>query len=42
MYLTGDGVDVDRKKAAYWIKKSYENGFDKANEFWNEYKLWEE
>ena len=40
MYLNGEGTLIDKKQAAYWIKKSYENGFDQAKEYWNEYELW--
>jgi len=40
MYYNGEGTLIDKKQAAYWIKKSYENGFEKAKKVWNENELW--
>ncbi|MBS3741597.1 MAG: SEL1-like repeat protein [Candidatus Cloacimonetes bacterium] len=35
MNYEGDGVPTDKEKAAYWIKKSYENDHNKeAKELW--------
>ena len=40
MYCEGEGVLKDYKKAAYWIKKTHENGNPDAEGIWNEYELW--
>ncbi|CEM61549.1 SEL1-like repeat protein [Treponema phagedenis] len=41
MYLRGEVTLVDKKKAAYWIRKSYENGCDEAKKVWEKNKLWQ-
>ena len=40
MYYAGEGTLPDKTKAAYWVKQAYENGLDKAKEFWETYELW--
>ena len=40
MYIHGEGTPKDLKQAAFWIKKSYENGHEKAKEIWEEYELY--
>jgi len=40
MYFDGEGTLTDKKLSAFWIKKSYDNGYDEAKEFWEEYELW--
>ena len=44
MYYEGVGILTDKSKAAFWIKKAYENsnGFIKqmAKEYWEENELW--
>lgn len=30
MLFNGDGILKDNKKAAYWIEKSYNNGWEQA------------
>ena len=39
-YTYGYGVEKSKKTAAYWIRLAYENGSEKAEEFWNDEKLW--
>ncbi len=41
MYASGRGVEKNMKKAKYWIKKSDENGFEKAKDAWEVYELWQ-
>jgi len=40
LYFNGLGVLKDKNKAAYWIRKSYENGGNKAKDFWEKHELW--
>jgi TPR repeat protein len=40
MYYNGEGTLTDKKTAASWIKLSYENGFEKAKETWDDLELW--
>ena len=39
-YTYGYGIEKSKKTAAYWIRLAYENGSEKAEEFWNDEKLW--
>ena len=39
-YTYGYGVEKSKKTAAYWVRLAYENGSKKAEEFWNDEKLW--
>jgi uncharacterized protein len=39
-YQMGVGTQKNLKKAAYWCKKAYENGSEKAKKLWEEYELW--
>ena len=39
-YTLGYGVDKSKETGAYWIRLAYENGSEKAEEFWNDEKLW--
>ena len=39
-YSNGNGILVDKKKTAYWIKKSFKNGHEAAKEYWNKQELW--
>ena len=39
-YTYGYGVEKSKKTAAYWVRLAYENGNEKAEEFWNDEKLW--
>jgi len=39
-YTLGYGVEKSKKTAAYWVRLAYENGSKKAEEFWNDEKLW--
>ena len=38
--LSNDGTLVDKKQAAFWMRKAYENGHEKAQDTWNELELW--
>lgn len=40
MYYTGQGTSVDKKQAAFWIKKCYENGVAEAKDVWEKYELY--
>ena len=46
LYCCGEGVLKDKKKAAYWIKRAFNNSaisdLDRkdANRVWEEFKLW--
>lgn len=40
MYYKGEGTLIDKKKAAYWVKQSYENGSEIAKKVWDELELW--
>jgi len=40
MYFYGEGVSINKKQAAVWIRKSYENGHEIAKEFWDENELY--
>lgn len=40
MYYAGEGTFPGKKKAAYWTKRAYENGLDKAKEIWETYEFW--
>ena len=40
MYIDGEGVLRSYKNAAKWIRAAYENGYERAEEVWNEYELW--
>lgn len=39
-YYYGYGTTIDKVKSASWIKKSFENGYERAKEFWEERQLW--
>jgi len=39
MYYKGEGTLTDKKQAKYWMKKSYENGYERAEKFWNDNEL---
>lgn len=39
-YNAGIGTLIDKTKAAYWVKKAYENGDNEAINIWNKYNLW--
>lgn len=39
-YANGQGVEKDKKKAAYWIDQAYKNGDVDAKKTWNENELW--
>lgn len=40
MYYKGEGMPQDLKKAAYWVEKAYNNGFEQAQKAWNILELW--
>jgi TPR repeat protein len=40
MYSNGEGTLTDKKRAAYWIRLSYENGFEDAKITWDKYELY--
>lgn len=40
MYYFGDGTLINKKQAAFWTKKSNENGFNEAEKFWKLKELW--
>jgi len=40
MYYDGEGTEKDLKQAAFWIKKSYENGNEEAKSVWERYELY--
>ena len=40
MYNYGEGTLKDLKQAAFWIKKSYENGNEEAKSVWERYELY--
>lgn len=40
MYQYGEGTLTDKKQAAYWIKKAYENGYEDAKLIWDDYELY--
>ena len=40
MYYAGVGTEKDLKQAAFWIKKSYENGNEEAKSVWERYELY--
>jgi len=44
LYYNGDGVLINKSKAAYWIMAAYENNnpdiSNKASDFWKENELW--
>jgi TPR repeat protein len=40
LYFTGQGTTIDKKKAAYWVEKSYNNGSAKAKTYWEQNQLW--
>ncbi len=39
MYYHGDGTTMNKKLAAFWMKKSYEKGNEAAKEAWDEIEL---
>nr|WP_255449767.1 retroviral-like aspartic protease family protein [Seonamhaeicola sediminis] len=39
-YYYGYGTNIDKAKSASWIEKSFENGYERAKEFWDNKQLW--
>ena len=39
MYMSGQGIPKDMKKAARYIKKAKENGNEKAASLWEQFEL---
>jgi len=39
-YISGENIDVDMKKAKYWIQKAKDQNSTKAAEIWNKHELW--
>tara|TARA_B110000046_G_scaffold56964_1_gene63492 strand:+ start:1211 stop:1510 length:300 start_codon:yes stop_codon:yes gene_type:complete len=40
MYFNGVGTLTDKKQSADWTRKSCENGYEPAKEFWDKYELY--
>jgi len=40
MYYFGEGTLTDKSKCAFWIRKSYENGFERAKDYWDKFELY--
>ena len=36
----GYGTLKNYQKAAYWVRKAYEHGYEDAKKAWDELKLW--
>ena len=41
IYANGEGTLTDKIQSAYWIKKSFENGYSDAKDFWDKFELWQ-
>ena len=41
MFFKGDGMPVNKKKAAYWIRKAFDNGNPRAKDLWEDLELWQ-
>ncbi len=39
-YFNGTEVLTDKKKAAFWVRNAYENGYSKAKGTWDKLELW--